>query len=233
MVALATQWSSLSDDALPPKKAKKGTAESGDAAASDQQDGMSLLFSTPMMLFFLFFAVLSMTSTGMQAFSVAALVALHEMPVATASAGLTAYLFCSAAGILLGGEIAGRTRRHDVIAAVAFVVTAAVALILAQATLAFFALIPLMVVMGLSQGIVRPARDMMLRAVAPKGSAGKVFGFVSAGIAAGSALAPIPFGYLLDAGRPEWVFYLIVGFMIIALTTLALQRGRKPRSAAA
>jgi FSR family fosmidomycin resistance protein-like MFS transporter len=230
VVALTTQWSSLSDDALPPKKAKKAKkaeAESGGAAAEPQpKDGLALLFSTPMMLFFLFFAVLSMTSSGMQAFSVAALVSLHDMPVATASAALTAYLFCTAAGILLGGEIAGRTRRHDVVAAVAFVVTAAVALVLAQVSLALLALIPLMVVMGLSQGIIRPARDMMLRAAAPKGSTGKVFGFVSAGIAAGSALAPIPFGLLLDAGRPQWVFYLIVGFMGIALATLALQRGR-------
>jgi MFS transporter, FSR family, fosmidomycin resistance protein len=229
MVALTTQWNSLSDDALPPTKAKT-KAKAAEAPPAERQaagappkDGLALLFSAPMMLFFLFFAVLSMTSSGMQAFSVSALVSLHDMPVATASAGLTAYLFCTAAGILLGGEISGRTSRHHVIAAIAFVVTAAIALVLAQAHLGFFVLIPLMVVMGLSQGIIRPARDMMLRAAAPKGSTGKVFGFVSAGIATGSAIAPIPFGLLLDAGRAEWVFYLIVVFMGIALATLALQ----------
>jgi MFS family permease len=61
---------------------------------------------------------------------------------------------------------------------------------------------------------------MMLRAAAPKGSVGKVFGFVSAGIAVGATLAPIPFGYLLDAGRPEWVFYLVAIFMMVALFTV-------------
>ncbi|HEX2256595.1 MAG TPA: MFS transporter, partial [Afifellaceae bacterium] len=227
MVALSTQWSSLSDDVLPPTKAKKKADDAAPAespiAGAPAKDGLALLFSRPIVLFFLFFAVLSMTSSGMQAFSVAALVSLHDMPVAAASAGLTAYLFCTAGGILLGGEISGRTGKHHVIAAIAFVVTAAIALVLAQVHLALFALIPLMVVMGLSQGIIRPARDMMLRAAAPKGSTGKVFGFVSAGIATGSAVAPIPFGLLLDAGRPEWVFYLIVGFMMIALATLALQ----------
>ena len=236
MVALSTQWNSLSDDALPPTrkaKATKAKAETGDAASGQQQpaDGLALLFSRPMVLFFLFFAVLSMTSSGMQAFSVSALVSLHDMPVATASAGLTAYLFCMAAGILLGGEISGRTGKHHVIAAVAFVVTASIALVLANVHLAVFLLIPLMVVMGLSQGIIRPARDMMLRAAAPKGATGKVFGFVSAGIATGSAVAPIPFGLLLDAGRPEWVFYLIIVFMGIALATLALQM-RERRGAA-
>jgi MFS transporter, FSR family, fosmidomycin resistance protein len=228
MVALSTQWSSLSDDALPPTKAKKKQAEEaapagGPTAGAPPKDGLALLFSRPIVLFFLFFAVLSMTSSGMQAFSVAALVSLHGMPVATASAGLTAYLFCTAAGILLGGEISGRTGKHHVIAAIAFVVTASIALVLANVHLALFALIPLMVVMGLSQGIIRPARDMMLRAAAPKGSTGRVFGFVSAGIATGSAVAPIPFGLLLDAGRPQWVFYLIMVFMGIALATLALQ----------
>ena len=78
---------------------------------SRRGERLSLLFSRPMILFFLFFATLSMTSTGMQAFSVSALVTLHDMPVATASAALTAYLFCSAAGILVGGEIADRTKR--------------------------------------------------------------------------------------------------------------------------
>jgi MFS family permease len=71
---------------------------------------------------------------------------------------------------------------------------------------------------------------MMLRSAAPKGSVGKVFGFVSAGIAVGSTLAPIPFGYLLDVGRPDWVFYLIAIFMTIALATVLTPKelGAKP-----
>jgi FSR family fosmidomycin resistance protein-like MFS transporter len=85
-----------------------------------------------------------------------------------------------------------------------------------------------MVVMGLGQGIIRPARDMMLRSAAPKGSAGKVFGFVSAGISVGSAVAPIPFGYLLDSGRAEWVFYLMAIFMTVALVTVLTPKDLQP-----
>ena len=166
-----------------------------------------------MIMFFLFFATISMTSTGMQAFSVAALVTLHDMPVASASAALTIYLFCSAGGILVGGEISDRTRRHDAVAAVVFVASAGISLLLAWLALPLVALARLMAVMGLGQGIIRPARDMMLRAAAPKGSAGTAFGFVSAGISVGSAVAPIPFGWLLDSGRPAFVFYLIAAFM--------------------
>jgi MFS family permease len=180
-----------------------------------------------MVLFFLFFATLSMTSTGMQAFSVSALVTLHDMPLATASAGLTAYLFCTAAGILVGGAISDRTARHDLVAAAVFVMSIVFALVLATIDLELVALVALMVVMGLGQGIIRPARDMMLRAAAPKGSVGKAFGFVSAGIAAGSAIAPIPFGLLLDAGRPQWVFYLIAIFMLVALVTVLIPKAQR------
>lgn len=218
LVLMPTQWNSLHEDALP---AKQGTSGSGRAAAeTGTPAGLSLLFSKPMILFFLFFATLSMTSTGMQAFSVSALVTLHGMPLATASTALTAYLFCIAAGILVGGYIADRTQRHDLVAAAVFVMTIAFTLVFATVNLQLAVLLALMIVMGLGQGIIRPARDMMLRAAAPKGSVGKVFGFVSAGISLGSAVAPIPFGMLLDAGRPEWVFYLMAIFMLIALAAV-------------
>jgi FSR family fosmidomycin resistance protein-like MFS transporter len=218
MLAMITQWNSLHDDALPKKK----KADAPDSAKS--QNGLALLFSKPMILFFLFFATLSMTSSGMQAFSVAALIDLHGMPVATATAALTAYLFCSAAGILVGGEISDRTKRHDIVAAVVFVLTAVITVAIAAFDLNLALLIGLMVVMGLGQGIIRPARDMMVRAAAPKGQTGKIFGFVSAGITAGSAIAPIPFGYLIDQGHPEWVFYLMAIFMVVALFTVVIPK---------
>ena len=221
VAALATQWNSLHDDAVPPKKAKDETTP-----ADTRTSSLKLLFSKPILLFFLFFGTLSFTSTGIQAFSVSALVTLHDMPVATASAALTAFLLCSAGGILLGGEISDRTRRHELIAAVAFIVTAVLCVVIAWVNLPFLALVAAMVAMGLGQGIVRPVRDMLLRAAAPSGSVGRVFGFVSAGIAVGSAIAPIPFGWLIDTGRPEWVFYLIAIFMVIALFTILTPKAK-------
>jgi MFS family permease len=224
MAALSTQWNTLSDDVLPKKKARRGEPASMPENARPRRSGFALLFSRPLLLFFLFFAAISMTSTGMQAFSVSALVTLHDMPVATASTALTVYLFCLAGGILLGGPLADRTARHDIVAGVVFVITIVLSLVLAWINLPALLLIALMLVLGLGQGVIRPARDMMLRAASPKGSVGKVFGFVSAGIAAGSAVAPIPFGYMLDAGRPEWVFYLMAIFMAVALATVAIPK---------
>lgn len=220
LALLSTQWGALQEDAPPRKPRGKASA----AETGPEPPGLALLFSKPIILFFLFFATLSMASTGVQAFSVAALVTLHDTPLAAASMALTAYLFSSAAGILVGGQISDRMERHDLLAAGVFVLTAVLAIVLATMDLGVGALIGVMVVMGLGQGIIRPARDMMVRAVAPKGSAGKVFGFVSAGISAGSAVAPIPFGLILDSGRPEWVFYLMAIFMLVALVTVLVPK---------
>jgi MFS transporter, FSR family, fosmidomycin resistance protein len=231
MAAMATQSNSLHDDAVPQKKKKDGEADGTKSASAavdaGQKSGLALLFSKPILLFFLFFATLSFTSTGLQAFSVSALVTLHQTPVSSANIALSAYLLCSAGGILLGGEITDRTTRHELIGAVAFLLTALLSLVMAWIDLPLFLLVTAMVVMGLGQGVVRPVRDMMLRAAAPSGSVGKVFGFVSAGIAVGSAIAPIPFGWLLDTGRPQWVFYLIAIFMTIAIVTVIIPKSAR------
>jgi MFS family permease len=220
VAALATQWGSLHDDVAPKKKKKDAATDAAEPS------GLALLLSKPILLFLLFFATLSFTSTAMQSFAVSALVQGHGMSLLTANYGLTAYLLCSAGGILLGGEISDRTTRHELIAAVAFVSTAVLSLVVAWVDLPLLPLVLAMALMGLGQGIIRPVRDMMLRAAAPSGSVGKVFGFVSAGIAAGSAIAPIPLGLLLDTGRPAWIFYVVAILMVIALFTVFVPKGK-------
>ena len=213
---LASQWNSLRDDVVSVKKTEAETPASGPRP----KDGMALLFSKPILLFFLFFLMTSMTASGVHAFLVVALIELHGMPLAAASATLTGYLIASAAGILLGGVFADRTTRHDLQAALAFTVSALLILVVAAASLNLALMVAVLVLAGLMQGIVRPARDMMVRGASPKGSMGKVFGFVSAGMAAGSAISPMMFGFVMDLGRPEWVFYLMVIFMVVAIGTV-------------
>ena len=213
---LASQWNSLQDDVVPAKNTEAETRASGPGP----KDGMALLLSKPILLFFLFFVMTSMTASGVHAFLVVALIELHDMPLALASATLTGYLIASAAGILLGGVFADRTTRHDLQAAGAFTVSALLILVVAAASLQVALMVAVLVLAGLMQGIVRPARDMMVRGASPKGSMGKVFGFVSAGMAAGSAISPMMFGFVMDLGRPEWVFYLMVIFMVVAIGTV-------------
>jgi MFS family permease len=196
--------------------------ESADGAA--RPSTMSLIFSKPMALFFLFFVVASMTSSGVTSFSVVALVNIQGTSLAAASSALTAFLFASAIGILLGGVIADRWGKHDETAIAAFIISGVIFLIVAQAGLETALVIGLFTVAGLAQGILRPARDMMVRAMAPKGAMGRVFGYVSTGIALGSAIAPVLFGFMVDQGLSVWIFWLLAVFSALGIGIVLVQK---------
>ncbi len=224
LALVVSQWSVLRDDVTEVKKGKGGAA----VAAPSLSSSVKLLLSPGMLMFFLFFMTLSMMQSGIQAFAATALVALHDTPVTMANVAVSVFLFASAAGVLLGGELADRTSRHEIGAAVVFAVSAVFCVALAVMNLQGAALMGLMTLLGLGQGSTRPARDMMLRAATPKGSTGSVFGFVTSGIAVGSALAPIPLGWMIDIGRPEMVFHLLAGLMVLALVSMYAQRALMP-----
>jgi MFS family permease len=91
-------------------------------------------------------------------------------------------------------------------------------------------LIGVMSLGGLLNGIIQPSRDMMVRAVTPPGSFGKVFGFVSTGFNLGGMIAPLLYGFLMDHNEPRAIFMIVTGFIFLALVT-AITR-RKPESIA-
>jgi FSR family fosmidomycin resistance protein-like MFS transporter len=57
----------------------------------------------------------------------------------------------------------------------------------------------------------------MVKDAAPPGQIGKVFGFVSAGLALGGAVMPVPYGMLIDAGHPELVLTLVAALWLASL----------------
>jgi MFS family permease len=67
----------------------------------------------------LLFVLLNLSSSGIAAFSVTALLHGYGIDLATASTALTAFLFASAFGVLAGGLLADRARNHGLVAAVA------------------------------------------------------------------------------------------------------------------
>jgi MFS family permease len=207
-------------DRLQPAEHSVLEAKTGSGSGSGK-DGLALLLSTPMLLLFLFFVATSMTSSGVQSFSIAALTESQALPLAGAGAALTGYLFASSIGVLAGGVLADRNRRHDLVALTVFGLTAVVMVTLGLVAVPMVAVIGLFAGIGFAQGLVRPARDMMVRAATPEGGMGKAFGFLSTGISVGGALAPVLFGWLIDLGRAEGVFYLIAGFMGLGMIAVA------------
>ena len=146
--------------------------------------------------------------------------AVHGTSLGAASSVLTAFLIAVAAGILAGGVIADRIRRHGPLAGAAFIAVASIMFFAGTGPLPPTLLVALFVAAGLLLGLVRPVRDMMVRAVTPTGAAGKVFGFMSCGQLLGGTVTPVLFGWIIDMGAVQWVFWLIGIFAAVSLATI-------------
>ena len=72
----------------------------------------------------------------------------------------------------------------------------------------------------------------MVKDAAPPGQIGKVFGFVSAGLALGGAIMPVPYGMLIDAGHADLVLVLVAALWLASLLFAGSARGDRRRTAA-
>jgi len=189
------------------------------ARASGGRGGGLTSILTPTIIFLTgFFALLSLSGSGISNFSVVALGAAFGTPISIASIALTVYLSAQALGVLAGGLIADKTRRHAEVASVGYAINACI--VLAIGTLGLSAA-PLMVAMagaGMLGGLIMPSRDMLVRAAAPAGAVGRTFGVVTSGFNIGGMVGPLMFGYIMDHGMPRWVF----GMSVIVMVTVAL-----------
>lgn len=198
-----------------------------------EKSGVALLLSTPIIMCFLFFVMLSMSQGGLSTFAVAAFVAIQEVSLQQAQMALTMFLVGSAVGVLLGGFIADRTRHHEWVAVAGFLVTAVVVFVVGNVMLSAGWIIGAMTLAGLNFGAIMPSRDMLVRAVTPEGSMGKVFGFVSTGLNLGGAITPVFFGWLMDQGEPRLLFWFAPAFMLLATLTVLAARFSQPKAVAA
>ena len=183
-----------------------------------------MLLSAPILALFAVYVVTAAANVGLQRFAVAALAAVHGTDLATANMALTGFLIAGALGVLLGGVVADRTARHELVATVAMLFAALLILVMGLAALPALALIAVFSAAGLTQGVVRPARDMVVRAITPAGASGKVFGFVSTGINLGAAGSPLLLGWILDQGGAWWLFVLVPAFLLAAMAAVLVAR---------
>jgi len=172
-----------------------------------------------------FFTLLALSGGGLQNFSVVAWLDRFGTPTALGNTALTFYMFASAFGVLTGGFIADKTTRHGDVAAIGFGATALLVLLVGLLRLGPLALVGAMAAAGFLSGMIMPSRDMMVRAAAPPGAEGRVFGIVSTGFNIGGTLGPLLFGSIMDASLPVLVFLLSAGFMLTtALMALSGER---------
>jgi MFS transporter, FSR family, fosmidomycin resistance protein len=207
-----------------------GGAAPARADARRRGAGGARLVTPTVLQLTLFFMLLSLSSAGLQNFSVAAFTSGYGIDAGRANAALTAYLFATACGVLSGGFIADLTRRHAELAAAGFALNAAIVLLIGIADPGAAALVAAMAAAGFLSGLIMPSRDMLVREAAPPGASGRVFGIVSTGFNFGGMIAPLAFGWILDHGRPHWVFGATAAFMLLTVA-MALVGDRRARPA--
>ena len=183
--------------------------------------GWRLLLSPPILLNLGFFVLLAIMSGGIYNYSVVALGALEGTPLAVANGALSAHLLLSAIGVLIGGVVAMRVARHDLVATFGLAAIAALVVLIAYGDLGSWPLVLVMAVAGFFFGVIMPSRDMIVREITPPGSFGKVFGFVTTGFNLGGIVAPLVFGAIMDEGNPRLVFLSVAACSLAAIATVA------------
>jgi len=210
-VAMAAQSGILEAEPPPPMRDGPPAVASG-----------RLLASGPILLFVGFYLLGAMSNSGIQAWLITVLHRVGGVSLTAASATLTAYTVGATAGVLLGGFVADAFKHHVLGFAVAVTIVSALLLLAVNARpLPVIAIAGAMFASGLAVEASRPPRDVMLKSVAPAGQVGEVFGFVSAGLPLGSALTPVPFGFLIDRGHPEPLLALAAGLLLASLAFVA------------
>jgi MFS family permease len=179
-----------------------------------------LIAAPAIILGLIFFTLNSIVQIGLQTFSATALEQLLSIDVDLAAAGLTTLLLGTAGGILLGGVMADRTDRHDIVSVLGMTAAAALVVVLALSGIGVLAMFPIMAAIGIAFGITLPSRDQIVRKAATPGTAGKVFGFVYSGLDLGATIAPLGLAWMLDAQAPVTFFLTIAVLMLLVIPTV-------------
>ena len=191
---------------------------------------LRLFASGPILLCFAFFMLQATAFVALQGFMPLSLHQLFGLEMVTATATVTAFMIGSAAGTMAGGVLADRSGEHQRIIAGGLVLAAAILVLVGRVALPPPALLALVALGGALAGATTPSRDMLVRASAPAGASGKVFGFVYSGLDLGATLTPALVGGMLDAGRPGAVFVVAPAAMLLSILTALTMPGSRSRA---
>lgn len=200
------------------------------AAAVGAKAGLALFFQASILLCFVYFALIAINTVGIQQMAVPAWREMFGVTETYAALCLTTFMVGSASGMLLGGFLADRVKRHDLVACGGLLVAGALTVPIATMTITPALLLPLLALAGFAGGTTNPSRDMIVRGATPPGASGKVFGFVYSGLDVGSFVGPPLFGHLMDLHMPAAIFwiavslYVVNAFMVMTIRQSSVQR---------
>ena len=193
---------------------------------SKQKDSWGQLLSSPkILMLFAFYVLSSAANSGMVHFSVVAFKEIYGLPVTVTAAALTAYQGLQMAAVLPGGWLADKIENHELVLAICFALSGVFVLAAGIGGLPFWIVIGLLGLAGAMRGIVNASRDVSVRHAATDGvSVGTLFGFVTTGYSGGQIIGPALYGWIMDFGHPELVFWASAGFSTLAITTMLVNR---------
>jgi FSR family fosmidomycin resistance protein-like MFS transporter len=199
------------------------------AAAAGADGKLDFLRIPAVWMCFGFFFFYAWVLSAVQAFAPEAARQLHGVPVAMAAMCLTAYMVCSAGGMVLGGFFAVNPERCEFVVGIGFAVAALIALGIAIAPMPAVAVPVLFGLMGLVTGAAAPSRDLLVKKSTPENATGRVYGVVYSGLDIGQAVSPLIFGALMDQRQYQGV-WLGLALVQAVLIGGALKLRRVPRT---
>ncbi|NYE21800.1 MFS transporter [Pigmentiphaga litoralis] len=205
------------------------------AAAEPRPAGggsLKALISSPVLWgAFFFFLCTSAALSAVQNYTVPLLGSLYGIATVAASTALSGYMVGGAIGMIAGGFLVSAGPHSEKIVAASFVAAGGVLALIAMQVVPSAYAVPLVVLAGACAGVAGPSRDMLVRKVAPKGATGSVYGLVYSGMDTGSALAPLAFGALFDAGlRQAPYFGALLAFIVAAVLAAWIARHARTRA---
>ncbi|MFC6716523.1 MFS transporter [Natrialbaceae archaeon GCM10025810] len=210
-------------------------AEDGEKGVDDGSDedssgaspfgALSLVRRPDMLLVFAFYFASMTAIVGVQSFATVFAIESYGFAESTANTVLTAYLVCTAVGVLVGGVLADRVRFEPIIvgafclsAACLWFATAAVSGASLAVALAVFSIV------GLAMGTALPARDTFANSFVDPGTAGKRFGFFFTGLSLGAVVSPAVLGAVIDARSTAVAFALVGVVLVLAASIVVVAR---------
>src|SRR5690606_33020018 len=125
---------------------------------------------------------------------------IHQIAPVVASTALSAYMVAGAMGMAAGGFLVSNNPNTERTVAATFFCAALMLTLVGMGWIPSGLAVPCVALAGFISGVAAPSRDMLVRRVTPRGSSGSVYGLVYSGMDTGSAIGPLAFGIMLDAG---------------------------------
>ena len=188
-------------------------------AGAPRDDSLGFLRIPAVWMCFAFFLVYAGVLTGVQTFAPLAAMNILQMPKALVAVCITSYMVCSAAGTVLGGFLMTDPARCERIVGAGFGLAAGVALAIGFASVPPLAVPALFGAMGFVSGTAGPSRDMLVKRSSPENATGRVYGVVYSGLDVGQAIAPLVFGTLMDHGRYQGVWVVLVALQLLLIAS--------------